>query len=91
MIICLQSINTRVTIIYKQEGISPKKQNMEKQNGNKMKGGKRKGAGRPLGTKNRKKISATLPMELVEWLRKQDLSQAKVIEKALNAWRKSRR
>ena len=25
MIICLQSINTRVTIIYKQEGISPKK------------------------------------------------------------------
>ena len=56
-----------------------------------MKGGKRKGAGRPLGTKNRKKISATLPMELVKWLREQDLSQAKVIEKALNAWRESGR
>lgn len=54
-----------------------------------MRGGKRKGAGRKVGSTkndNRKKMSITLPMDLVEWLRKQDLSQAKTIEKVLRAW-----
>ena len=51
-----------------------------------MRGGKRKGAGRKAGTANRKKISITLPVDMVEWLREQDLSQAKTIEKALRAW-----
>jgi len=54
-----------------------------------MRGGKREGAGRKAGSvkhNNRKKISITLPMDLVEWLRAQDLSQAKVIEKALRTW-----
>lgn len=56
-----------------------------------MRGGKRKGAGRPAGTlakEKRKKISITLPIELVEWLRKQDLSQAKTVEKAIEFYRK---
>ncbi len=55
-----------------------------------MRGGKRKGAGRPPGTfkkNNRKKISITLPIDLVEYLRKQDLSQAKTVEKALRQFR----
>lgn len=36
---------------------------------------------------NKKKISITLPMDLVEWLRVQDLSQAKTIENALMFYR----
>jgi len=47
----------------------------------------RKRVGRPigaLGSNNRKKLSITLPVNLVEWLRGQDGSQSRTIEKALN-------
>jgi len=55
-----------------------------------MRGGARKGAGRKVGstkTGNRKKISITLPMEMVDWLRRRDISQAKTIEKAIESYR----
>ena len=54
-----------------------------------MKGGKREGAGRPKLQPSQRKVmvSVRLPRKLVRWLRKQDGSQAKIIEKALNQLR----
>jgi len=48
--------------------------------------GEGKKLGAPIKKEKRKKLSITLPMGLVEWLRAQDLSQAKMIEKALRHW-----
>ena len=57
----------------------------------KMRGGKRKGTGGkkpklPPG-KKRVKGSITLPAKWWAWLRKQDQSQSKVIEKALEVYK----
>jgi len=48
-------------------------------------GGKRKGAGRPKlpASKKRSMVSIKLPGFIVKWLRSQEQSQGKLIEKAL--------
>ncbi len=55
-----------------------------------MRGGERKGAGRKTGTfgkNNRVKMSITLPKGLLAWLKRKEMSQSRVIEKALNILR----
>lgn len=48
-----------------------------------MRGGKRTGAGRPKGTtkkKIKKMVSMRLSPDVINWLQKQDQSQAKIVE-----------